>query len=241
MPSSVKDRFTVDFEPLFFFSKSRKYFFDINAIRERTGNEANEEDYFNADGRRHFHQADLEKGMLQYNPDFRPMTHPSGRAPRTVWDINTQPFAADHFAKYPEELCRRPILAGCPEFVCNACGKPRERIVKSTPMKIKRSDWGLGSGNRTAPSGTVLALNPETVGWSDCGCGEGFKPGIILDPFAGVGTTLKVAKKHGRRYIGFEIKKEYCEIAETYLAGADNSVLRDMKRNKKLAEVIQNV
>lgn len=180
------------------------------------------------------------------------MTHPSGRAPRAVWAINTQPFAADHFAKYPEELCRRPILAGCPELVCNACGKPREKVYKTSYVvdggKAKGSKYNALKGFDKAQQassekmrlGRALISSIETVGFSDCGCNAGFSAGVVLDPFAGVGTTLKVAKKYGRSYIGFEIKKEYCEIAETYLAGADNSVLRDMKHNKKLVEVIQN-
>ena len=36
--------------------------------------------------------------------------------------------------------------------------------------------------------------------------------GIVLDPFAGCGSTLVMAKKHGRTYIGFDIVSEYCEL-----------------------------
>lgn len=45
---------------------------------------------------------------------------------------------------------------------------------------------------------------------------------IVLDPFAGAGTTALVSKKHGRNYIGVEISKEYCEIAQKRL---DNSTM----------------
>jgi modification methylase len=41
---------------------------------------------------------------------------------------------------------------------------------------------------------------------------------IILNPFSGSGTTCAVAKKMGKSYIGFEISKEYCDIAEQRIA-----------------------
>ena len=41
-----------------------------------------------------------------------------------------------------------------------------------------------------------------------------YKDDIVLDPFSGSGTTAKVAKQLERNYIGFEISKNYCDIAE---------------------------
>lgn len=41
---------------------------------------------------------------------------------------------------------------------------------------------------------------------------------LVLDPFTGSGTTLAVAKKHGRRYLGFELSPVYRDIAERRLA-----------------------
>lgn len=41
--------------------------------------------------------------------------------------------------------------------------------------------------------------------------------GIVLDPFAGSGTTLLAAKETGRRFVGIDISEEYCEIAKCRL------------------------
>jgi hypothetical protein len=45
----------------------------------------------------------------------------------------------------------------------------------------------------------------ETVGWSKCGCHASFRPGIVMDPFKGTGTTLRVAAALGRSAIGVDL------------------------------------
>lgn len=49
----------------------------------------------------------------------------------------------------------------------------------------------------------------ESSGWTDCGCGGEFVPGVVLDPFMGTGTTLKVAAKLGRSAIGIDLSRKY--------------------------------
>jgi len=111
MPSSVKDRFTVDFEYLFFFSKKKKYYFEqqfdeyTEPLNRWGGNN------LNANG-----ESSWDKGTGQETYRDRNMRpNQSGRNKRCVWNINTKPFKEAHFAVFPEELCVTPIKAGCPE------------------------------------------------------------------------------------------------------------------------------
>ena len=56
----------------------------------------------------------------------------------------------------------------------------------------------------------------EHAGWTQaCDCEtDRTEPGIVLDPFAGAGTTCLVAKDHGRRFVGLELNPEYVAMAQ---------------------------
>ena len=71
-------------------------------------------------------------------------------------------------------------------------------------------NWGKTTGGDT---GSVIRQAP-TLGWSDCGCGVPFAPGVTLDPFAGTGTTLAVADLHGRDAIGIDIDTRNPQLYE---------------------------
>jgi site-specific DNA-methyltransferase (adenine-specific) len=45
---------------------------------------------------------------------------------------------------------------------------------------------------------------------------------LVLDPFAGSGTTLAVAKRLGRRYLGIELSQEYAEKVRERLEGVQS-------------------
>jgi len=100
MPSSVKDRFTVDFEYLFFFSKNKKYYF------EQQTEPVKKVDTTRTSLNR------LGNGELAGNLRFG--SNGKQRNMRTVWNISTKPYKGAHFAVFPEELIETPIKAGCP-------------------------------------------------------------------------------------------------------------------------------
>lgn len=109
MPESVKDRCVKSHEYLFLLSKSQKYSFDYEAIKEKavTGEvkrNKNKEGY----------QADYPNGER-----FSKGEHVYGkggmRSKRDVWTVSTQAVKEAHFATFPEKLIEPCILAGCPE------------------------------------------------------------------------------------------------------------------------------
>ena len=110
MPQSVKDRFTMDFEYLFFFTKSQKYCFrqqldSYTAPLNRWGGPKTK----SGEHRKGDEYAVLEREDRARRPNQE------GKNKRCVWSINTKPCKDAHFATFPSELVETPIKAGCPK------------------------------------------------------------------------------------------------------------------------------
>ena len=146
-----------------------------------------------------------------------------GKNPGDIFVIPTHPFPEAHFATFPPALIHPLISAGCPQWVCSHCGKARVRIIKCHQDKnigIRKTKWGgidvagpLSSKSNLRTGINTFVAHHEIIGWADCGCNAEWKPGIVLDPFMGSGTTAVVAKKLGRQYIGIDISPKYVEMA----------------------------
>ena len=120
MPESVTDRLSTKHEHLFLFAKSRRYWFDLNAVREPAATMQPENPGFRANGK-----SDRRRKSHAAPPGQSPQTNlvPTGtrhsisdelgRNPGDVWTIPTQPFSEAHFAVFPLEIPRRAIAAGC--------------------------------------------------------------------------------------------------------------------------------
>ncbi len=137
-----------------------------------------------------------------------------GAPPLDWWKISPKGYAGAHYAVWPSELCVKPIQAMCPREVCRECGQPRRRITDVSYSE--GAELGFTSANGTGRGGHQGIPNADknvtTVGWSDCGHDD-YRPGLVLDPFAGTGTTLAVAHGHGRDAIGIDIDERSAELA----------------------------
>jgi len=105
MPESVTDRPTRSHEYIFLLTKSAKYYYDAEAIKE-PANFPNQGRWGKDD--KYFGDETMKARKLQ---DF---VNGETRNKRTVWTVATQPYKESHFATFPEKLIEPCILAGCP-------------------------------------------------------------------------------------------------------------------------------
>lgn len=174
MPSSVKDRFTIDFEYFYFFTKSPDYYFETQYEPMVTGisKEYKGKAVKDYQANKVQNPSDIKKRIIDnqnkkikfggnkypnevsgtYSGNVWVPNENWERIKRCVWAINTGNNREHHFATYPEELIEIPIKACSP------------------------------------------------------------KGGIVLDPFAGSGTTLLKARKMERSYCGIELNSDYVNI-----------------------------
>jgi DNA modification methylase len=224
MPESVTDRPTKAHEYLFLLSKSPRYYYDADAVREpHTESTLNRVEY----GLKHRHPDGIGVGIPPVDTERmgERFANPAGRNMRSVWTIATQPYPGAHFATFPQALVEPCIKAGTSERgVCPECGAPWERIVGREPI-----DYGMGpadtsnhksvaaNGNarvsaRTPTGHSLSKTSATTLGWRRaCGCTtpKSIVPATVLDPFAGSGTTGLVAQRLSRRAVLIDLNADY--------------------------------
>ena len=223
MPESVRDRPTRSHEYVFLLTKSARYFYDADAIREPQS-----EGTFIRFGKSDVRSVrSKEGGSSRSTKSFDNATPVSilegGRNKRDVWNIATQAYPDAHFATYPEKLVEPCILAGTSAHgVCGECGAGWERVIESESGYTgnRRHDdmekLGLseGTGWKSDNELKVAGAYRRLLGWQPtCDHDAERIPATVLDPFCGSGTTGVVALRHGRSFVGIELNPEYVELA----------------------------
>ena len=111
-PESVKDRCTKAHEYIFMFAKSKKYYFDSDAIKEPVAASSLKRAQYGWHGKGINNNGNYA-GLPQIDQMGTRFVKPEGRNKRDVWHVNTHSYSKGHYASYPPELIRPCILAGC--------------------------------------------------------------------------------------------------------------------------------
>ena len=118
MPESVTDRPTKAHEYIFLLSKSPKYYYDVDAIREpHTSIDDLKRRIQNGHGEWKTNKAasGSEYAIAGTRRNRAELYNPKGRNKRSVWSVPTAVVKEAHFATFPEALIVPCVLAGCPE------------------------------------------------------------------------------------------------------------------------------
>jgi len=170
MPESVTDRPTSSYEFVFLLTRSARYYYDADAVREpaTVGNNGS-----------FFHTG--KTGVNQHRCSSFPRVETGSRNLRDVWTIPTMPFPEAHFATFPKKLVEPCVRAGCPPQVCAVCGAGWVRVVEPSEGYAKNlgKSWhnhktdkviGQRKGNTT---GLRMSSDYKTIGWRlSCDCKE---------------------------------------------------------------------
>jgi len=248
MPSSVKDRLNNTFEHVFHFVKSRKYYYDLDAIREP-------------------HKSELHSPG---NKNRVPLTHHFDE-PDRVWGSSNGKNPGDIYRNKPVKTVKGMRQAPEPNEpnAFHIAGKnPGDVIVPSSWGVDKNQEYhGDGKHNPKGQSPSDLKKSiVESYKNNPKGCNPGdfwdittqpftsysrdlehfavfpkeliVKPlkascpsgGVVLDPFCGRGTVGRVAKELGLNYVLFDISKDYCELARLYVNGQKRKLIKNQGR-----------
>ncbi len=162
MPESMTDRCTTSHEYIFLLTKSAKYHYDHEAIKEPATYAGQ-----NRGGSINRYE---QQGAGMDNRVY------DTRNKRDVWSVQPIPCKLAHFATFPPKLIEPCILAGTSDHgCCQECGAPWKRIVERTAMETRTSKKGQAkhdAGLRTSTSGTMTkSPTAKTTGWeSTCKC-----------------------------------------------------------------------
>jgi site-specific DNA-methyltransferase (cytosine-N4-specific) len=229
MPASVKDRLNTTYEFVFHFVQQRKYYYDLDAIREphKLGKSAK----FNIRVR------DVQKGRIKHidriasekevkNYDEKKMMKDAispyqGKGWKGSWPGGGARIVREQDPRWLPPLGKNPGDVIIEKQRGLKSGNPNIGQQQFHSGNIEYHPKGKNPGDfwsiTTQPfSEAHFAVFPESL------CIKPIKSsclpkGIVLDPFVGSGTTMKVARDLGRSAIGIEINPEYIKIAKKRL------------------------
>lgn len=224
MPHSVADRLTNSYDVVYFLTRGSHYFFDLDAIRlpHRSSSKSRHGGVYPPEQasaplwRQH---GGGNRGLAARRARGE-VGHELGKNPGDVWQLSAANYRGAHFATFPPGLVERPLLATCPELICDTCATPFRRVSSVRHEERGRRRPPRRETHVLRYSRTYTVVRKRGPLLPGCKCGVPARPGLVLDPFFGAGTVGLVAERHGRDWVGIEINPAYAELAEQRLAAA---------------------
>jgi site-specific DNA-methyltransferase (adenine-specific) len=230
---ALGDKFRPSTSDLVIACTSEKRWFDLDAVRT-----PHDERYAQ---RRHTPPTGTVAGVpgqpMEGRVSDEPTTygHAAGAPPLDHWIIPPGGYSGSHYAVFPAALIEKPVEACCPRRVCRTCGTPSRRLTESESahkdLRDAARDPERMGGDGCGINNTVAhEVTRTTVGWTSCDCpgtdgirldgyhtGTGWRPGLVLDPFGGSGTTGVVASGRSRDAILIDLDDRNADLARERL------------------------
>jgi site-specific DNA-methyltransferase (adenine-specific) len=237
---SLGDKFRPSTSDLVIACTSEKRWFDLDAVRvdNPRGDEAHK--------RTERHAIDGRVSGGDNGAVGKPVVqNPAGAPPLDHWVIPPGGYSGSHYAVFPPALLDKPIEACCPRRVCRTCGTPSRRLTSDpeyvrndsdlVPARLAMTDGariaeGVNQHHNDDGANTSVTRTSTTTGWTSCDCpgtdgirlngwhtGTGWRPGHVLDPFGGSGTTGVVAQGRARDCTLIDLDSRNAELARERL------------------------
>jgi hypothetical protein len=224
-----------DAQIVYLFTKSRRYFWDAEAVRQPVTGGA----HSRGSG---LTPKTVEPGLgIKQNTSFQaaingPVSSANLRnhwwipseepAEGLAWLLGPEPLRGmKHYAAFPTEIPRRCFAAGSSEKgSCPTCGAPWRRVVRRQrlldgvlPVEGKFAD--SAAPRRLEPNGiahTRYSTRIDTLGWEpSCACPAHEPiPCVVADIFCGSGSSGVAARRLDRRFLGLDVKPEYVTMSQ---------------------------
>lgn len=227
MPSSVKDRFTNKWESVFFLVKNKKYFFNLDTVREKTLAETKPFNVRVRDTKKGLKQEKLTGGMSER--ENKTHNKKGEKKQDNVPSKNSNMYKGFN-NRWKEKLSKHYDDDGN----CLGCGESWKKHLVSQKSKegnggaISRSEDIVWCNPKGKNPGDVFFINPKPFAEAHfatfpvdlplkilkCSCPS---DGIVLDPFFGAGTVGLAAEMLGLQWCGIELNPDYIKIAKKRL------------------------
>lgn len=145
--------------------------------------------------------------------------------------FGSYPYPRNFYAQNTSEFITVYVKDGAPDSSLPKKVKDASKLTQKEWVDFTKQIWNIPIPNKNDIAfGEHSAIMPEEIAYR---CVRLFTcvDDVVMDPFAGSGTTLKVAKEEGRKFIGYEIMPDYERIINRKLMLADRIPAQHVRKN----------